>query len=177
MTEPKLKIKYRDLPHWEIDGAVYFITFNTWERLELTSAARQVVMDACKFFNNQRYNIFVIAVMPDHVHILMQPLPKSDREFWSLTNIMHSIKSYSAKQIPKVMPHIGTIWQSERYDRIIRDDREFENTWEYIRQNPVKAKLSNSPEQYPFFWQIAKIEKDTIHQTIIPHYKSLSNSE
>lgn len=177
MTEPKLKIKYGDLPHWEIDGAVYFITFNTWERLELTSAARQVVMDACKFFNNQRYNIFVIAVMPDHVHILMQPLPRSDREFWSLSSIMHSIKSYSAKQIPKVMPHIGTIWQSERYDRIVRNEREFENTWEYIRQNPVKAKLSNSPEQYPFFWQIAQIEKDKTSKTIIPHYKSLSNSE
>lgn len=177
MTEPKLKIKYRELPHWEIDGAVYFITFKTWERLELTSAARQVVMDACKFFNNQRYDIFVLAVMPDHVHILMQPLPKSDREFWSLTSIMHSIKSYSAKQIPKVMPHIGTIWQSERYDRIIRNYQEFENTWEYIRQNPVSAKLSNTPEQYPFFWQIAEIEKDRIYKIIVPHCKSISNSE
>lgn len=177
MTEPKLKIKQRDLPHWEIDGAIYFITFKTWERLELTSAARQVVMDACKFFNNQRYNLFVLVVMPDHVHILMQPLPKSDREFWSLTSITHSIKSYSAKQIPKAMPHIGTIWQSERYDRIIRNDREFKNTWEYIRQNPVKANLSNTPEQYPFFWQIAEIEKDGAYKIIIPHYKSICNSE
>ena len=93
--------------------------------------------------------------MPDHVHLLMQPLPKSDNEFWSLSSIMHSIKSYSAKQIAKLMKHIGTVWQDERYDRIIRDNEEFQNTWEYIRQNPVKAKLSATPEEYPFLWQIS----------------------
>jgi REP element-mobilizing transposase RayT len=67
---------------------------------------------------------------------------------------MHSIKSYSAQQIAKVMKHIGTVWQDERYDRIIRDSKEFQNTWEYIRQNPVKANLSATPKEYPFFWQI-----------------------
>lgn len=153
MKEPKFIIKKRDLPHWEIDGAVYFITFKTWEKLELNPAARQIVLDACKFFNNQRYEIFVLVIMPDHVHMLIQPLPKSELEYWSLSSIMHSIKSYSAKQIPKAMQHIGTIWQPERYDRIIRDKVEFENTWHYIRQNPVKAGLSEMPEAYPFFWQ------------------------
>jgi REP element-mobilizing transposase RayT len=91
--------------------------------------------------------------MPDHVHWLMQPLSKSEDEYWSLSSILHSIKSYSAKQIPKVMKHIGTVWQDERYDRIIRNDEEFLNTWEYIRQNPVKASLAKTPEDYPFLWQ------------------------
>jgi hypothetical protein len=62
-------------------------------------------------------------------------------------------EGYSAKQIPKVMPHIGTIWQPESYDRIVRNQQEFENTWEYIRQNPVKAGLATTPEEYTFFWQ------------------------
>lgn len=165
MTQPKLSIKQRDLPHWEIAGAVYFITFNTWEKLELTPAARQIVLDACKFFDNQRYHIFVLVVMPDHVHILMQPLLWDshlacvNQKVWSLSSIMHSIKSYSAKLIPKVMPHIGTVWQSERYDHIIRSQQEFENTWEYIRQNPVKAELSETPEAYPFFWQVMQVRQ------------------
>jgi REP element-mobilizing transposase RayT len=94
MSQLKLTIKQRNLPHWEIDGAVYFITFNTWKRLEITPAARQIVLDACKFFDNQRYCIFVMVIMPDHAHLLMQPLPKSERENWSLSSIMHSIKSY-----------------------------------------------------------------------------------
>lgn len=139
LKEPQLKITQRNLPHWELDESVYFITFNTWEKLELTPEARQVVLSACKFFNNQRYQIFALVVMPDHVHMLIQPSLKSEHEFWSLSSIMHSIKSYSAKQVPKVMKHIGTVWQSERYDRISRNDREFQDTWEYIRQNPVQA--------------------------------------
>ena len=68
---------------------------------------------------------------------------------------MHSVKSYSAKQIPKVMKHIGTVWQTEWHDRIIRDEQEFENTWEYIRQNPVKANLCEYPGDYSFLWQLA----------------------
>jgi len=157
MTQPKLKIKQRDLPHWEMDAAVYFITFNTWEKLELTPAARQVVLDGCKFFDNQRYHIFVLVVMPNHVHMLIQPLQQSKQEVWSLSSIMHSIKSYTAKQIPKVMPHIGRVWQSEGYDHIIRNQQEFEDTWEYIRQNPVKAELSATPEAYSFLWQAMEV--------------------
>ncbi len=153
MQEPKLKITQRTLPHWELDGAVYFITFNTREKLELTPEARQVVLNACLFFNNKRYKILVLVIMSDHVHMLIQPWLKSENEFWSLSSIMHSIKSYSAKQIPKIMKHIGTVWQEERYDRIMRNEQEFQGCWEYIRQNPVKAGLSDTPEEYPFFWQ------------------------
>ncbi len=156
MQEPKFNVYQRRLPHWELDGAVYFITFNTWEKLELTPEARQVVFDACLFFNNKRYKIFVLVVMVDHVHMLIQPWLKSENEFWSLSSLMKSIKGYSAKQIPKVMKHMGIIWQDERYDRIIRNEEEFLTYWEYIRQNPVKAGLSSTPEEYSFFWQVSK---------------------
>ncbi len=157
LRDAQLKVTYRNLPHWELEGAVYFITFNTWEKLELTPAARQVVLNACKFFDRQRYQIFCLVVRPDHVHMLMQPLEKSDNKFWSLSSILHSMKSYSSKQIPKVMKHIGTVWQDERHDHIVRDEREFQVFWEYIRQNPVKAGLSVTPEEYPFFWQMYEV--------------------
>jgi len=74
MKEPELKITQRMLPHWEYDGSIYFITFNTWQRLQLSSPAQQVVLDVCLFFNTQRYELFALVVMPDHVHMLIQPL-------------------------------------------------------------------------------------------------------
>lgn len=165
----ELKINQRNLPHWELYGSIYFVTFKTWERVELSPEAREIILNCCLFFdqshpnNNPRYHTFALVIMPDHVHWLLQPLPKINKvteeeqqtqvEYWSLSRILHSIKSYSAKQIPQVMKHIGIIWQDERYDRIVRNHHEFMNTWEYIRQNPVQAELSDSPENYPFLWE------------------------
>ena len=156
MQKPKFITSQRRLPHWELEGSIYFITFNTWEKLELTPEARQVVFDSCLFFNNKRYQVFVLVIMVDHVHLLIKPFPKSEKEFWSLSSILHSIKSYSANQIPKVMKHIGTVWQDERHDHIVRNEQELKYFWKYIRQNPVKAELSNTPEEYPFLWQLSE---------------------
>jgi len=51
------------------------------------------------------------------------------------------------------MKHIGKVWQNERHDELIRNPEHFNNTWEYIRQNPVKSGLSITPEEYPFLWE------------------------
>lgn len=158
LSDSSLKIKRRFLPHWELDGSIYFITFNTYQHLELNPSAREIVLNCCLFFdesrhqNDKRYHTFTIVIMPDHVHWLMQPLPKSNGEYWSLSSILHSVKSYSSKQIPKVMNHQGIVWQDERFDRIMRNEKEFLNTWQYIQLNPVKANLAKTPEEYPFFF-------------------------
>ncbi len=166
----------KPLAKLERPGATYFITFVTWQRLELTLPARQIVLDSCLFFNQKRYQIYSVVIMPDHVHLLLQPFPKntssnasilladilptdfannqSSPQYWSIGSILHSIKSYSAKQISTVTNHIGKVWQDGRYDRLIRDRKEFQNTWKYIKQNPVKAGLCNTPEEYQFFWEI-----------------------
>lgn len=148
----ELKIRNRKLPHWELGGSIYFITFGTWDKLELNEAARQIVLDAWLFFAGKRYNIYILVVMPDHLHILIKPLLKNEQEYWSLSSILHSIKSYTAKQIPKIMNHIGTIWQPESYDRIVRSEEEFNSYWEYIYNNPLNANLVNNPTDYPFLW-------------------------
>jgi putative transposase len=160
--KPLLQIKQRYLPHWELNGSIYFITFNTWEKLELTSEARKIVLDACLYFHKQRYKVYSAVIMPDHVHLLLEPLLKSENEYWSLSSILHTIKSYTSKQVAQVMKHIGIVWQDERYDRIIRNEQEFQKFWDYIRENPVKANLSNSPEEYAFYWQIDSSEKINI---------------
>jgi len=103
--------------------------------------------------------------MDTHVHCMIQPLQrptgetpvpplKSERklEYYSLAEIMHSIKSYSSHKINQFLSSKGRIWQDENYDRIIRDDEEFNEKMNYIIYNSVKAGLVDHPKAYTWLY-------------------------
>ena len=49
----------------------------------------------------------------------------------------------------RILGWIGPFWQAESYDHlVVRDGREFERIRGYIEQNPVKAGLAASAEEY-----------------------------
>lgn len=78
--------------------------------------------------------------MPDHVHMLIQPIEKNGIvEF--IGDIIGDIKSFSAKKINQQLRRQGVLWLHESYDRIIRDNNEFLEKAKYIFENPVKAGL------------------------------------
>lgn len=91
---------------------------------------RKIVEDALLFFDGKRYDLVTFVVMPNHVHILMKI-----KEGNELTEIMRSIKSFTAKSINKNENRTGPVWQSESYDRLIRDQKHFENIVRYIIAN------------------------------------------
>ncbi len=138
--------------------SIYLVTFCTWERLELNLAARQVVMEACQYFHGKRYAIFAGVIMPDHVHLLIQPWLKDSATFWTIGSILHSIKGFSGKQIPSVMPHIGKLWQDGRHERLVVGDRHFQSAMKYIYQNPIVAQIVEPLETYPYCWSNSPIE-------------------
>jgi REP element-mobilizing transposase RayT len=83
--------------------------------------------------------------MPNHAHILITPEPGIE-----LPDIMHSIKSYTAHEANKILNRSGQFWAVEYFDRYIRDYRHFATTIKYIEDNPVKARLCKSPEEWPY---------------------------
>ena len=91
---------------------------------------RKIVEDALLFFNGERYDLVAFVVMPNHVHILMKL-----KEGYELVDIMRSIKSFTAKKINENESRTGPVWQSESYDRLIRDLDHFENVVRYIIAN------------------------------------------
>ncbi len=96
--------------------------------------------------------------MPDHVHLLIQPWLKESGQFWTIGSILHSIKGFSVKRIPSVMPHIGKLWQDGRHETRIVGDRHFQTTLEYIFQNPIAAQIIQPSETYPYCWSNLPIE-------------------
>jgi REP element-mobilizing transposase RayT len=143
----------KPLPKLEVQGGIYFITFTTYERLELNDEARKIVLDACLYFHEKRYFLYSAVAMSDHVHLLIKPYRKSEQEYWSIGSLMHSIKSYSSKKVPSVMKHMGKVWEDGYYDILVKNREQFLNTLDYIRENPAKAKYADAPEDYPFLWE------------------------
>ncbi|MEQ1851105.1 MAG: UTP--glucose-1-phosphate uridylyltransferase [Chthoniobacteraceae bacterium] len=177
----------RHLPHWQVPGATYFVTFRladslpaavvrrlkdefeTWlrqnprpwngaqraeyyerfhESLEVhldqgagsctlaESPAAEIVEDALRHFDGERYWLGSYVVMPNHVHVIVRP-----KDGHPLSDILHSWKSFSAHQINKHVGRAGTLWQDESFDHIVRHVDEWKQIDRYISENPGKARL------------------------------------
>jgi REP element-mobilizing transposase RayT len=92
--------------------------------------AAEVVQEAMAHFSDLRYELGEAKVMVNHVHVLVRPLPGHE-----LDDVLQSWKSYTAHRINKLLGQAGTLWQSESYDRLVRDSTELARTERYIRTN------------------------------------------
>jgi len=144
-----ITIHERNLPHWQQGGRTYFVTFRVKEG-ELTDAERQIVLDSCFHWNGSRADVHLVTVMPDHVHVLLTPREQSPGEWWPLQELMQSIKGTTARTINQARGADGALWQSEYFDRIVRDKDEFFEKCRYMLNNPVKAGLVRAPQDYRF---------------------------
>ncbi|PYL30010.1 MAG: hypothetical protein DMF39_06150, partial [Verrucomicrobia bacterium] len=147
----------RRLPHFEKPWAIYAVTITTTHRRCLSPQARTIVLNAWRHFHNARYELFALCVMPDHVHALFQPWPKNEasREettFWSLTELMRALKSFTAREINRADGKAGAVWEKETFDRYIRSDRDLEEKLHYILRNPWDAGVAKQNEDYPWTW-------------------------
>jgi predicted dehydrogenase/threonine dehydrogenase-like Zn-dependent dehydrogenase/REP element-mobilizing transposase RayT len=98
----------------------------------------QLVRDAMHHFDGERYVLDEYVIMPNHVHVLLKPLPGHD-----LSGIMHSWKSYTSREIKKLHDlGDGPFWQAERFDHALRSEASLLAKRKYIRENPSAAKLS-----------------------------------
>jgi alanyl-tRNA synthetase/REP element-mobilizing transposase RayT len=147
----------RKLPHFERPHAIYHITWSTSQKQALSPEARQIVIDSILHWRGKRYDLFAACVMPDHVHILIQPTVKElDAEekpvFYPLTEILHSIKSFTAHEINKIENRSGALWDKESFDRHMRSDADLQEKYQYIVRNPWRSQVVKESEDYPWLW-------------------------
>ena len=147
----------RSLPHFEMPWAIYAVTIGTRRRRALSPKARTIVLDSLRHFHRHRYDLIAACVMPDHVHFLLQPRPKNldesgGVEFWPLSELLHSLKSFSSHEINRVEGTTGVVWDEERFDRYIRSDRDLEEKFHYILRNPWDAGVVTPSQEYPWVW-------------------------
>jgi len=139
----------RRLPHLSKRDKTYFVTFCTRRRFVLPPRVRDEVLASCVHDHMKRCWIHCAVVMPDHVHLLATPYDET------ILRIVSSIKGASAYKVNRLLDRQGPLWQQESFDRIVRRDEDLNAKADYILRNPVRAGLSHSCEDYPWFWRAA----------------------
>ena len=104
-----------------------------------------LVGGALRHFDGERYRLSAWVVMPNHVHAVVTPLPGV-----VLSNVLHSWKSFTAKEANKLLPEKveREFWQRESFDHWCRDDDEVLRCVRYVEGNPVKANLCRCAEDW-----------------------------
>ena len=172
-----MQFSYRRLPHHYAIGEPLFVTFRLHGSLptgrvfpggRLSSGKAFVCLD--RLLDEQRagpaylrmpaiaevvadsigkgaagdYLLHAWVVMPNHVHLLITPQVE-------VTALLRRLKGASARESNKFLGQTGrTFWQNESYDRLVRSAEEFQRIENYILQNPVRAGLARSADEYPW---------------------------
>ena len=110
-----------------------------------------VVQDAFLHGDGDRYRLIEWCVMPNHVHVLLEPVR------CPLADIVRMWKSSTARHANRILGRSGTFWMRDYYDRYIRDSRHFEAVRRYIWLNPVNAGLCREAAEWP--WSSARLRR------------------
>lgn len=105
-----------------------------------------LVVSALRHFDECRYQLGAFVVMPNHVHVMVQP-----GSGHTLSSILHSWKSYTASEANRVLGRTRrAFWQQESFDHMVRDDEELARLGKYILANPVKAGFCKTAADWPW---------------------------
>ena len=112
----------------------------------------RVMLNSLLRFDGKKYRLIAWCIMPNHVHVLIEPLI-------SLSKILQSWKSYTGKWAVANGFSIGSplshkFWMPGYWDRYIRGEKHFKAVVEYIHNNPTKAKLCRHATNWQ--WSSAK---------------------
>ena len=162
----------RRLPHFERPWAKYAIAWSTHERRHLSEPERDLVLQTILHDRGKKYELYAACIMPDHVHLLIEPqIKKDDPEdkpvFHGLFEILQTLKSVSSHCINKATGAKGErVWENESFDRLIRSDRDFEEKFQYICRNPWDAAIVSHAQDYEWLWtlenaQVSREARDT----------------
>jgi putative transposase len=116
------------------------------------SDVAEIIINAMHFLDTKKYCLHSFCIMPNHVHVLLTPYSDASESNTSLSEITHSLKRFTAREINKLLGKEGALWNKESYDHYIRNEKEFERILEYIKQNPVKAGLVMNWQDWQYTW-------------------------
>ena len=133
-------------PEWVPAEALFFITINCKPRgmNHLTSGDTPArLLESVTFLRDHRkWFPEILLLMPDHLHALVSFSWENDH---GMNRVVTDWKRYVATKL-------AISWQRDYFDHRVRSEQDHQSTWFYIRENPVRAGLVESYDQWPHVW-------------------------
>ena len=139
----KRKTLPHDPPHFiGTAEAIFFVTICTQPKGKnqlCKPNAAKILFDAARFYEDHHdWYIHLLLLMPDHLHFLA----RFSRDT-GMKDIIERWKRYTATQA-------SVTWQRDFFDHRLRNDESLKEKAYYIRMNPVRAGLTDRPEDWPY---------------------------
>ena len=102
--------------------------------------AEQGILQMAQHYENVAVDKY--CVMPDHIHFILRIESDIGGRIISaptVSTVVGSMKRWVSRQIGR------PIWQKSFYDHGIRNQRDYDEIWEYIENNPLKYLLKKAP--------------------------------
>ena len=102
----------------------------------------------------EKHNVAVgrYVIMPDHVHLFAAfPVDGISLPIW-----VQSLRNAIGKKLLQLGIH-KPYWQEGFFDHLLRSQESYSEKWEYVRMNPVRARLCEMPETWPYQGEIVRI--------------------
>ncbi|MCG8394976.1 MAG: transposase [Pseudomonadales bacterium] len=141
-TTPPSSVRLRK-GRTSIPGQIYLVTTTTRDRKPVFrdfDAACHLCRVIRRMDGLRASRTLCFVVMPDHIHWLFE---LKDR--LTLSKVVHLMKSNSARAIGR------PIWQPGFHDRAIRREEDLLAVARYIVANPLRAGLTSSVREYPYW--------------------------
>lgn len=132
----------------------YFITFNTYKRQPLlaNNSIHHAFILFCQRAAERGIAVGRYVIMPDHMHLFIALPPDG----FKLHSWIVSLKIILGKTICAI-GHEKPHWQEGFFDHLLRSGESYGEKWNYVRQNPVRAGLANTLEEWRYQGEIVSI--------------------
>jgi REP-associated tyrosine transposase len=126
----------------------FFVSAVTWGRRSLFQSDRmsELFLDVLFDYAKQgKYAIHEFVLMPNHFHLLITPGP-----MLALERCLQLIKGGFSFRAKKELQFGDEVWEKSFTNHRIRDAMDYANHRKYIWENPVRAGLVGSSEEYAY---------------------------
>ena len=102
----------------------------------------------------RHFKVHDFVIMPDHVHLLIEVCGEM-----TIEKAMQLIKGRFSHRLSHEFGYKGEVWHRGFTEEQVMNKQSFDAHRAYIAENPVKAGLAGSAEEYPFCFRSLALKK------------------